>query len=90
MTTYNIDVQTPETPHRGPATQTLRVVGDTPNQAIMGAYNYLVRQYDGEGTVCESSLRYLDGRKVIQDSEGFKAMAERNRGACLQTGEDRQ
>jgi ribosomal protein S25 len=65
MATYNIDVQTPATRHKGPSTETLRVRGETPNEAIMSAYMYLVRQYDGNGSVCETSLRHLDGRKVI-------------------------
>lgn len=54
MTTYTIEITVRD--HAGEHRQTLRVRGVSTAQAIMGAYDYIVRQYDGIGEVHETTL----------------------------------
>jgi hypothetical protein len=65
LTTYTIEISVPD--DAGVERRTLRVRGATEPQAIMGAYDYLVRQYDGAGEVHETTLTPIDGGPVIID-----------------------
>ena len=51
MTTYTVEVTTPNGERR-----TLRVRGATDAAALLGAYDYLARQWDGAGEVHEDTL----------------------------------
>jgi hypothetical protein len=51
--TYTIDVNTSD------GKKQLRVRGETEPQAIMSAYDYLWRQYDGKGEVLETTLKEI-------------------------------
>lgn len=51
MTTYTVEVTPPD-----PERRTLRVRGETEAHALMGAYDYLARQWDGLGAVHEETL----------------------------------
>jgi hypothetical protein len=51
MDSYSIKVTVPTG-----ESKELRVRGESEAQAIMGAYDYLARQYDGQGEVHEDTL----------------------------------
>lgn len=57
LTTYTVECTPPDRERR-----TLRVRGETEAQALMGAYDYLARQWDGIGWVHEETLTPIEGR----------------------------
>lgn len=59
LTTYTVDCTPPDRERR-----TLRVRGGTEAQALMGAYDYLARQWDGIGWVHEETLTPIEGEPV--------------------------
>lgn len=52
MITYTVECTPPDRERR-----TLRVRGETEAQALMAAYDYLARQWDGIGAVHEDTLQ---------------------------------
>ncbi len=59
LTTYTVECTPPDRERR-----TLRVRGETEAQALMGAYDYLARQWDGIGWVHEDTLTPIEGEPV--------------------------